>query len=74
MKGGEMKAIKDCEWRVGIKGDKIVGIDWRADTNDFTGIINFFQSRQYHYKSKKSTKRNWEKFAKLNGIKKWQYI
>ena len=67
-----MKAIKDCEWEVSI-----IPLDlnyrWQACTHDTVGFL----SSTFDYRwlsSKQSAKRNWEKFAKLNGIKKWKYV
>ena len=69
-----MKAIKDCEWEVSLN----ISIGcwfWSAKVNDSkTGVFCIdFESRK-GYSRKEQVKRNWEKFAKLNKIKRWRYI
>ena len=67
-----MKTIKDCKWTVRI----VEGMNcywWEAATNsllsdDFSGVI-----RGCAYQYEKVVLRSWEKFAKLNDIKKWKY-
>ena len=66
-----MKAIKDYKWKVEIiKSISFIPKEyyWKA--------LNYHHSfiGGRYYKSEKSAKRNWEKFAKINGIKHWRYV
>jgi hypothetical protein len=70
-----MKAIKDCEWKVSICNSNYLGIKgyfWWANSKEITGIYGHQES--IIVKSKKEAKHNWEKFAKINKIKKWKYV
>ncbi len=63
----KMKPIKDCEWRV-----QIYGFSWDAYSFNKSGVDEL--ASKDNFASEGFVKRNWECFAKLNGIKKWRYI
>ena len=63
-----MKAISQCEWEVNIDMEISGFYTWSV----LSGTICADQRQLY--KTESSAKRNWEKFAKLNKIKKWKYI
>jgi len=66
-----MKALKDCNWNVEIMGAN--RMCWFcAETTGEVGIDNLFVGR--NSKSRSSAIRQWRKFAKLNGIKKYKII
>lgn len=67
-----MKAIKDCLWGVTIDYNMICGYFYWASTADESGFYG--QLEGIGQRTKKSAKKEWEKFAKLNEIKKWKYI
>jgi hypothetical protein len=70
-----MKAIKDCKWYIEI-ADFLDGSGhcyWVAGTDDNTSS-DLDTLTGYDFKTLQGCKRNWERFAKINGIKKWKYI
>ena len=71
-----MKAIKDCEWGIWIQEDSTPekkGFWWVAEAIEDTGLYTHLVMENY-FKLKSSVKRNWGRFAKINGIKKWRYV
>lgn len=70
-----MKAIKDARWFVIICKSTLDSYWWVARTSDniYDGKTETFGPHKT-WKIKYSAQRNWKKFAKLNGIKKWEYI
>lgn len=70
-----MKVIKDCEWEVYIEktgGTKYLWYVSKANDDEHCAIQRLLS--EFDYKTKQSAKRNWERFAKLNKIKKWKYV
>jgi len=72
-----MKALKDCEWRIKIiyrsdfqtwKYYWMVGLD----VAQLAGIDTSFYGKMF--KKRQGAKLNWERFAKLNGIKNWKFV
>ena len=72
-----MKAIKDCEWRVRLEICLNGPYYWSANPKQELGVRHRcgkdFVSKA-NFKSEYGAKRNWEKFAKINKIKKWRYV
>ncbi len=66
-----MKAIKDCEWEVHIEYEHCNRL---YSFYTFTNNAGITGLEGQDYKSKQSAKRNWERFVKLNKIKKWKYV
>ncbi len=69
-----MKAIKDCEWEVELCNAILdnknkhwwsISISVGKETAEITSNGSWI--------SKYLAKRNWERFAKVNKIKKWKY-
>ncbi len=67
-KGGDMKAIKDCEWEIKIDMEVSGFYTWSGS------LRTIYVAQRQLYNTEQSAKRNWERFAKLNKIKKWKYI
>jgi hypothetical protein len=70
-----MKAIKDCEFEVKImrmplQATKGIESYWVAETYDVQ-TIRIESDKEY--KNKESAKRNFRKFAKLNGIANYKF-
>ena len=68
-----MKAIKDCEWEVKIYEGRYFKWGATSKKNNF-GLLWQFHCGTEYLTSEQSAKHNWERFAKLNGIKKWKYV
>jgi len=69
-----MKAIKYCAWEIQIGySNNIFCYNWWAWALN-VGFVSPLKSSYYNYKTKRSAKRSWERFAKLNRIKKWKYV
>jgi len=73
-----MKAIKDCKCEVRIDDKSKYGAN-----KPFSWVVyvskNKNQNQLYFqsfddFKTLKGVKKNWETFAKLNGIKNWKYV
>ena len=68
-----MKAIKDCEWEISIR--KVEGhvYEWCAISCCWgeSGVFRFLGMEEFGDET--ACRRNWRKFAKLNGIKKWRF-
>jgi len=63
-----MKAIKDCECKVRIfHHPHFDDYTWAFEGNG----ISVWATNSFRTES--GCKRNWERFAKINGIKKWKY-
>ncbi len=71
-----MKAIKDCEWEVKSINKYTIGWIWVAFTSDDSGIDNslYMDTDGKPLSTRRQVKYNWERFAKLNKIKKWRYV
>ncbi len=78
-----MKAIKDCEWEVKLEKTISLGTKhkfiylWKAEvawdglSSSPTGILDISSEG---WMPLRESKKEWECFAKLNGIKKWKYV
>lgn len=66
------RALKDCFWRVSIKDN--YGIYWSAVSESNTGLEDNILCQDWASKSKEESKQNWEAFAKLNDLKKWEFV
>jgi len=67
-----MKKLTDCEWRVIIDCEK-TKCWWYAYTYDNCDVDIECLMMEGYTKTKLGTRRNWEEFAKLNGIKHWKW-
>ena len=75
-----MKAIKDCEWEVKIettanpvfyKRRRGMRLDWLFYWEAKAGWI-IITGRSF--KEKQPVKRDWKRFAEINGLKKWKIL
>jgi hypothetical protein len=73
-----MKAIKDCKLEVEVddytkyQADKPFYWSAYASKNKKENLL-YFQCLT-DFKTLAKAKKNWETFAKLNGIKNWKYV
>ena len=71
-----MKAIKDCEWKVRIIDSsgysKNNGYFWEADSK--TNPLLYDLVMPGYAASDRSARRNWLRFAKVNGIKRFKFV
>ena len=66
-------ALKDCFWKVEIKEN--CGIYWVAVSDDYTGLDDdVIYQGGISSKSKVKAKQNWQRFARVNGWKKWEFV
>ncbi len=73
-----MKAIKDYKWEIHIHLCEMRTEPTLREFWEWTTMFNLcglkdVSSKKY-FSSEKVAEENWEKFAKLNGIKKWRYV
>ena len=67
-----MKAIKDVKWKVNIIG--VTAHWWAAKSIGQTGLVSDSLVMDNFLQTKSGAKRNWQRFAKLNKIKKWEFV
>jgi len=67
-----MKSIKSAKWDVYIHGVGSGRCQWTIDTRNSIGVKSDFPSER-SFVSSAATRKNWEQFAKVNGIKNWRY-
>lgn len=67
-----MKALKDLEWKVHIIG--VAQHWWVAESTKQAGLVSDSLVMDNFMYTISGVKRNWQRFAKLNGIKKWKFI
>jgi len=67
-----MKKLTDCEWRVRLDGEEAESQYWWYAYTDNNSDVEFLMMESWT-KTKSGAKRNWQRFAKLNGIKHWKW-
>ena len=71
-----MKALKDCTWKVyffkNYTLDRSLRASWVMGQNKYSGIRSLHSNKSF--RSVESAKKNFERFAELNGIKNWKFI
>jgi hypothetical protein len=68
-------AERDAFWKVDIRRvGSASGFYWAAITDDNTGAEYGQKGMDGFVKHANGARRNWEAYAKLNGITKWEYV
>ena len=71
-----MKALKDCTWKVYFFKDYLregsLRASWVLEQNKQSGIRLLYSNKSL--RSTESAKKNFERFAELNGIKNWKFV
>ena len=69
-----MKAIKDCSYKVKIEKNYVLPQYWWTTYSKQTTGLDQELGMEGNKGTIELAKRDWEKFAKINKIKKWKFI